>query len=256
MTTVAITVSPTAALGARLAIAVSGAAVGETMTVTRRVGTRVPAVVMGGTAIPAESVSVLDPEVPLNRAATWVVTTSSGVVVESSALTVSASLAVVSDPVAGLLARCAVVERDALERVQRASQIQVEGDPTLWVVWDVPVGQTMPVSLLTLTREADDSMDAVLATGAPVLLRCVCGFHDDRWVQPVEKTSRARVVVAPDNPRRLWDLGSCVVYPGNPRLSESVRRATLGDVFDAVSGSTLGAIADRWATLGAIAEGL
>ncbi len=256
MTTATITpVLVPSARSVRLSIAVDAAGVGETMSVTRRVGTAVPAAVMGATGLAAGSKVITDPEAPLNRAATWIVTFSGGLVVESDPLTVTAALASISDPVLGATAECAVVDRDSLTRTQRAEVLMVEQDPEPWVVWDVPVGKSMPVTMLTLTPAAESALDRMLATGDPILLRCVCGNHTDRWIQPVDdETSVTRLVKRPSDTSRLWDLGLCVVYSTNPRLDEAARGNTLGDLYNAVTPKTLGAIADRWPTLGAIAE--
>lgn len=255
MTTLAIGAIATSVLTVKLSITVADPEDGETMTVTRRTGAASPVAVMGASDVAAATTIITDPEAPLNRASRWTVTTSSGATIESDPVTLAAELAAISDPIVGVLGMCAVVDRDALSRAQRATMLTVEGDPTPWVVWDVPVGRTMPVQLLTLTPDAEAAVDQILSTGGPVLLRCVCGNHSDRWIQPIgDATTSARVVAKGSNPSRLWDLGDCVVYANNPLAAQKAKGSTLGDVYDFVSTKTLGAIADTWDTLGAIAE--
>lgn len=255
-TTVTITATVrTSGRSAALLIAVSGAAVGETMTVARRVGASALAPVMGASSITAASRVVIDPEAPLNRAASWVVTTSTGVTVESGPITVATDLAAIADPVTGATADCAVITRDALTRTNRAEVLQVEGDSTPWVVWDVPVGKQMPIEILTLTDDDAAALDKMLSTGDPILLRCGCLRHTDVWVQPVgESTGQSPLVKRAESQLRTWSLGECVVYGSNPRLGSAARSTTLGDLNNAVTPKTLGAIAARWANLGQIAS--
>ena len=255
MTALSIAATATSLLTVKLSITVTDPEDGETMTVTRRTGAASPVAGMGSSDIPAATTIITDPEAPLNRASRWTVTTSSGATIESDPITLEAELAALSDPILGILGMCAVVDRDTLSRTQRATMLTVEGDPTPWVVWDVPVGRTMPVQLLTLTSDAEAALNQILSTGDPIFLRCVCGYHTDRWIQPIgDGTTSSRVVAKGSDPSRLWDLGDCVVYAKNPLAAQKAKGSTLGDVYDFVSTKTLGAIADTWDTLGAIAE--
>lgn len=243
----------TSARAAALSITVTGAAVGETMTVWRRVGTAALVQVMGAASIPAASRVVIDPEAPLNRAASWVVTTSTGASDESSQLTVPSPLSAIADPVSGVLADVAVITRDTASRINRVTVVQVEGDPTPWIVADVPMDARVPLRLLATSAAATTKVWQVLATGEPVLLRCGCGQHADVWVQPVGDAVSSEPLVATGGDLTAFDLGECVVFAGNPDLTSLARSTTLGDVDAAVTPHTLGAIATRWATLGEIA---
>lgn len=237
----------------RLSITITGAAAGETMTLYRRVGSAALVPVMGATAIAAASRVITDPEVPLNRAASWVVKTSTNVQVESATLTVAAPLPTVADPVRGVTAACAVVDRDTVSRQQRADVLQVEGDSDPVVIWDVPAGARTPISLLTLTAVEAANMDRVVSAGNPLLLRCSCGQHTDQWIQPVETIVGARVVRKSSDPNRTWDLGSCILFASSPVSGTLARGNTLGMVYAAVASKTLAGIAATWSTLGAIA---
>lgn len=242
------------ALAALLTISITNAAAGETMTVTRKVGTAAAQPVMGATTIQAASRTLIDPEAPLNRAATWIVTTSTGATA-SAVLAIPAELAVVADPVRGIVASCAVITRDEWRRTQRVDVVQVEGSDIPAVIWDLPSGKQMPVQLLTLDKDAETALGRILATGNPLLLRCACGNHTDVWIQPVDgETGASRVVQRTASQLRQWELGRCLVYPTNPLASSIALGNTLGAVYDAVMPKTLGGIANRWDTLGAIAE--
>lgn len=253
MSTVTVTATSTG-FAAHLLVDVAGGAPGETMSVYRQVGNQAWQQVMGAIGIAAEDRLVVDGEVPLNRPVVWWVVTSTGAQAVSAPVTVAAELAVVSDPVTGRRAVVAVVERDDISRDARATVLQVEGDPAPWVVRDVPESGRMPVRLYTRTWDAERGLDAMLAAGGPLLLRCACGFHGDVWIEPVTTSGMARVVRRPANLARAWDLGVCVIYPGNPWPAGTVARGnTLGAVAAAVNGTTLGAIAARWSSLGQIA---
>ena len=253
MTTATIAASATASGTALLTIDVTSPGVGETMTLRRRAGSQLLPV-MGAAGIPAADRVLVDPEVPLNVATSWQLTFSGGLVIESDPLTIVAELGTLADPVRGIVADVAVIDRDQLSRTNRATLLQVERDPTLHVVWDVPVGQTMPLSLLTLTVEARDAVSRALETGDPLLLRCVCGLHADVWIQPTDDKTTAELLT----PRaaavsRRWLLGEVIVYTTNPRIGVVARWTTLGDIDAAVDPHTLGEIAARWGTLGQIA---
>ena len=251
---IAVALRPSA-LAALVSVTITGAVVGETMTVTRKVGTGAPQPVMGASAVPAATRVLVDPEAPLNRAATWTVTTTSGATATSAALTVPADLATLADPVRGIVAECAVITRDDWRRTQRVDVVQVEGSTTPAVIWDVPSGKQMPVQLLTLDSTAETAIGALLDTGNALLLRCACGQHSDVWIQSIDSQAGAsRLVKRSASVLRQWELGTCLVFGTNPRAAEAALGNTLGDVYDAVAVKTLGAISDRWATLGAIAE--
>ncbi|MGC4106045.1 MAG: hypothetical protein QM753_06780 [Thermomicrobiales bacterium] len=255
MTTAVISAQPVASsLAVRLSLDVSGAASGETMSVLRRVGSGAPQPVMGATNIPAADVTITDPEVPLNRPATWLVVLSDGSTVESAPVTVAAGLAVVSDPVAGITTTCWVVSLDReLRRRGRADILQVEGDSALWVVWDLPTGQLAPVALMSRSADQAAQLDRMLASGNPLLVRCGCGQHRDRWIQPTGDTAELRITDVQAATPRLWQLGDCVVFSTCPVLGVRARGATLGDVHRFVQLKTLGGIAATWSTLGEIA---
>lgn len=253
MSTVTLTAVGSATLTARLQVAVADAAPGETMTITRVDGSRVLPV-MGATEIAAVDRVIVDAEIPLNRAVSWQVRTSTGAQATSGPVTVTAALAAVSDPVNGRQALVVVVDRDTVSRDPRATVLEVEGDAALWIVRDVPAGRRAPIVLYSLTRDAAGTLDAMLAAGGPLLLRCGCGYHDDLWIEPVTTTTGARLVKAARVESRLWDLGACVLHPGNPWPAGTTARGnTLGALYVAVGYSTLGEIASRWATLGDIA---
>lgn len=256
MTTVTIAAAVRgSAHAAILIITVTGAAAGETMTVSRRVGTTPAQIVMGTEAIEAQSRVLIDPETPLNRAATWTVTTSTGASATSAQLTVPVELATLADPIRSLTAECAVIDRDDWRRAQRVELITVEGSSHPAVVWDVPLAKTMPITLLTFTPAAEAVMDRLMATNDPLLLRCVCGHHADVWIQSIsDAAGSSRLIKRGSADTRSWDLGSCLIYSANPRAGLAAKAAGLGDVHDAVEPKVLGAIADRWGTLGAIAE--
>lgn len=245
--------------GAALSITVTGAGVGETMTVWRRVGSAGLVEVMGAVAIPAQSRVIVDPEAPLNRAASWVVVTSSGVSSESGSLTVASGMAAgmelgtVANPDVGLSVDIAVIARDSAARANRLELVRVEGDPDPWVIMDVPMAARVPVQLLALSEADAEQVWQVLADGGPVLLRCGCGRHQDMWIQPVGDSVEASPLVATGGDLVAFDLGECVRFGGNPDLSLLALSTTLGDIDDAVDPHTLGAIAARWSTLGAIA---
>jgi hypothetical protein len=249
----------TSARAAALSVAVAGASGGETMTLWRRVGSAALVPVMGAGAIAAASRVIVDPEAPLNRAATWVVTTSTGASAESAALTVpsasvaGSALATIANPDVGVLADVGVVDRDTTSRANRVELVRVEGDPDPWVITDVPMSARRTVQVLALSPDAADRVWAVLGDGGPVLLRCGCGQHSDLWLQPVGDSVDSAPLVSTGGDLTVFALGECVVFAGNPDLTLEAAATTLGDVHSAVTPHTLGAIAARWATLGAIA---
>lgn len=237
---------------ARLIVTVSGADPDALMSVYRVDGQdRIP--VLGAVNIPAASTVLIDAAVGLNRPISWTVQFDDGTGFTTEPVTVPATLPILSDPYTGAQTELmAVVWDDELTLQARVEVFAIEGSPQPVAVPDVPTGYYSPLQLLTLDLDAADTVTDLARTAAPLLLRCSCGQHKDRWIQPVSNLLRARLVQKPSLAARLHSWDSCLYLQGPPNVLKRAAFDTLAELHDAVP-TTLGDIAETWATLGDIA---
>lgn len=252
MTAATITAVAATDATARVTVTVTGAAEGELMSLYRLSGgVRTP--LLGGVDTAAVSGVWVDPA-PLNVACTWVAVLADATETESDPVTVSSALPVLSDPWSGTEVLVRVVEvDDTVTARARADALPIEGSPVPIVVYDVPTGTWSQLQLLTVDAEDDTQLQLIAGGGGPLLLRCSCGLHSDRWVQPVGDYTRARLVRRPAETARLHTWEECLYLAAAPRDTERAGGDTLGDLAAMFPAGTLDGIAAAWATLGAIA---
>lgn len=252
MTAATITAVAATDATARVTVTVTGAADGELMSLYRLAGgVRTP--LLGGIDTPAVSGVWVDPA-PLNVACTWVVVLADATETESGPATLTSTLPVLSDPWSGSEVLVRVVEvDDTLTARARAEALPIEGSPVPVVVYDVPTGTWSQLQLLTTDDEGDTQLQLLAGTGGPLLLRCSCGLHPDRWVQPIGDYTRTRLVRRPTEGSRLHTWEECLYLASAPRDGERAGGDTLGDLDAMFPAGTLADIAAAWATLGAIA---
>lgn len=237
---------------ARIELAVSGAASGDTMTVTR-VDVDAEEAVLGAVELPAASTILDDPAVPLNRPVTWRVVLSTGEVVVLGPITVQSVWPILSDPHAGVSVRVAIVDMGDRDSAQRGKAIDIEETSDVVFVWDVESAARWPLELLTYTDAERRTFDRLAGAGGPLLLRAACPIHDVGWFARDGGSRRSRKLrkYQPRDERWAHEFTSVVVV-GAQRPGERPTSDTLADVV-AAAPSTLGAIAAQWSTLGAIA---
>ncbi|MFT4295644.1 MAG: hypothetical protein QM582_09560 [Micropruina sp.] len=237
---------------ARIVITVADAEPGETMDVYRQDGSdRAP--VLGAIGIPATSTVIIDAECRLNRPQSWVVVLADGSEAATAPLTLTSPLPVLSDPWAGVETMLRVVDvDDELTVRSRMQVVTIEGDKQPVAVGDVPTGYYGQLQLLTVTDDQAETVAALALSGQPMLLRCSCGVHPDRWIQPTGDLTPARLVKRPIDVARLHLWSECIYLPGPPRPGDQATGDTLEDLHEAAPG-VLADIATMWATLGEIA---
>lgn len=232
----------------------------DAMTLWRDDGTsRVP--VRGVVGVPAGPVTVSDNDVPLRRGVHYVMTLSDGTWVESNTIVVQPadplltdreSWPILSDPVTGESARVVIVEWDEWTYSNESKLVHVPRRPDPIVVGDIEAAPESTVVLLTLTAADAARVEALAATGETLLLRSPCPGILDAWIH---HTSRklARVGRKASAAARLHTLD--VVQVTAPDMTVRGAGNTLGGIAAAVQpdGGTLGHIAARWGSLGAIA---
>ena len=134
----------------------------------------------------------------------------------------------------------------------RDTAVDVIGRRSRIHVWDVEAAPTFSPQFIT--EPADHAaFEDLMATGDPLLLRFPCMQHPDVWLQ--RGGDRTWSWLTRRCQARKHTLSSCEELEGPPS-DEAVWTDTLGDVHQVVGGDsvgTLGAIAERWETLGEIA---
>ena len=114
------------------------------------------------------------------------------------------------------------------------------------------VGQYGRLVLYTRSLDEAASVETLASLARPLLLRCSCGLHPDRWIQPTGDKTTARLVRDQAITSRLHQWEECIYLPGAPFPNRRAVADTLQDLHDAVP-TTLDDIAGAWATLGEIA---
>lgn len=249
----------------RLTVNVDGIPTTSTISVNRYGGeTDAPHPIVGATRIKPAPIVLDDPETPLQGINSWALEsyTATGVrQVEDVAILeiTTAGRPVLSDPVRQL-AVAVVLCADGQDHTMagRASSVDVAGRATRVWSWDVEAAPTLSPVFITDTPADHATVEDIMSTGDPVLLRTPCTQIPDRWLMRGGDRSWSwltRRCIA-----RKHALGSCEEMDGPPAglTLEGVFGDTLGDLDRAAQASTesagtLAAIWDRWDTLAAIA---
>ena len=237
----------------RVTVTVTGAVVGETMTVWRDDLSGVLRPEMGGRNIPAASTVIDDPCVMLGRPTWWRVVTSTAVsAISPTPVTIAATLPVLSDPVMGDEVAVSIKDWPELSYAGRVTVIEVEGDPQRRILSDVESTPTSEPILWTATREELAAVRRILGRGRPVLLRATDRGVEDSWIQVTGRREQ-RITMRAADARRIHKL-TVEHWADVPDLDQRAKGDTLGMLAVAVSPQTLGSIAATWATLGGIAS--
>jgi hypothetical protein len=158
-----------------------------------------------------------------------------------------------SDPWRGIVCPVTVLA-DGQDRTMagRASAVDITGRRSRIHLWDVEGAPTFSPQVITEPGD-HETFEDLMATGDPVLLRFPCIEHDDVWLQ--RGGDRTWAWMSGRCQARKHTLSSCEELEGPPS-DEAVWGDTLGDLHAAVGGDdagSLGAIAERWETIGDIA---
>lgn len=209
--------------------------------------------VAGGADLAAGT--VLDDTPALNRPTWYRGVVSDGRQVVAGPVTVTSTVPVLADPSAGDAVQVTVAQWPEIEITGRATPLVVDvadpdADPVVWLT--APEAQAVAqVTLRTDDGPTLRQVRAMMRPGRPLLLRGSQPGLEDPWL--VITGRRERRVTS-----RVYDWARYhVLDVGLPRTPPDqtvpLHGDTLGDLA-AVVPTTLGAIADRWATLGDIAR--
>lgn len=171
----------------------------------------------------------------------------------SAPVMIPADHPLVSDPWRGITCPVTVLAAGQDRTMAgRASTVDITGRRSRISVWDVEGAPTFSPQFIT--EPADhETFEELMATGDPVLLRFPCMQHPDVWLQ--RGGDRSWAWMTGRCQARKHTISSCEELDGPPS-GEAVWGDTLGDLHAAVGGDatgSLGAIAERWETLGEIA---
>lgn len=170
----------------------------------------------------------------------------------SSFLLAESELPVLSEPVqTGGWAPVAVTDWGEQTNPDRAEALRIEGSSHVVIVRDIEVDPSLPLVVETDTLADEQAVQAIGRTGMPLLLRWPADHgEDDAWLQSIGGRRRYRLSLLSPVVRHSWSTMQTVL----PDLTRRAASDTLGDLERFILPSTtLGAIAARWATLGAIA---
>lgn len=249
-----VTAAPITGYTARLTVSIDAGTVG-TMTIERIVNGGARRRIIAGVGIPAASGVFDDPEVPLGVPVIWEVRLSNGTVLRSEPVTILSTLPVLSDPYRGRSVQVWIVSMDSRGHHSRTTAVDVEGRPDPVPLWDVESSARWPaIELLTTTLVDRNTLDDMCSTGDPLLLRSTCVEPGDHWLQRIGDRTVDRFTPTSRTETRLHKWSDVASLSGSPRPSEKPAGDTLGDLNRAVGSTTLGAIAERWPTLLAIAS--
>lgn len=242
---IAVTAAVQATTPPRVVVTVTGLTAGTPFTLSRVVD-EVAAPLRGyAPATPAGTVAVAaDSELPFDRLATYRVEQAAASAESAPPVYIAADAPWLSDPITGRAARVTVVDWPELTRPSRSSIIAVAGRAAPVVVSRVrgtPSGDR--ITLRTGTADELAAVRAVLATGAPLLLRVPAAAVEGAWIAVGDVVER-RVGDTGDDWRRWIALEDVTIV--DP-VDETIPAAgdTLDDLTAAVPG-TLADIAAQW----------
>jgi hypothetical protein len=206
-----------------------------------------PHPVRGGHAITGSTV-LIDSDVDLNRPVTYLIRDTAGRSFTSAPISVPATRPVLSDPATGDHTLVTIVSwpKRVFDPQSKPLWPHSATAPTV-VVAPEHLPQSSP-TLLTLTRAEEHAVHDRAATGRIVLLRPSCPQLDPAHLL-ITGRDVERATDRIDDESRLHHLDAQHVLAD---LTTPAAGDTLGDLHQAVP-TTLGAIHNRWATLGAIA---
>ena len=244
------TVQVVSGLKARIKVTVTAPPPGALMTIERVWGDQ-SAPVAGAIDLPAGSTIIDDAEMPLGRPVLyrligWGAPVTYGPVVAES------DMPILSEPGrTGGWAPVAVTDWGEQTNPDRAEALRIEGSSHVVVVRDIEVDPSLPLVVETDTLADEQAVQAIGRTGMPLLLRWPADYgEEDAWLQSVGGRRRYRLSMLSPIVRHTWSTMQTVL----PDLTRRAASDTLGDLAQYVlPGTTLGVIASRWATLGAIA---
>lgn len=172
----------------------------------------------------------------------------------SNTLTITAPGVILSDPYRG---RAVEVARtmEGLESSfsTRSTALDIAGRRDRVVIWDVEGAERVSPQFLTRTDGQARALEMMCRSGDPILVRYPCAGFTDQWLERIGTRTVKRAAARMSSTARLHSLGDCEVLAGPLDPKRRPTGDTLGDLHAAVGGTTLGAIASRWADLGEIA---